>query len=79
MTVEERRQLQVLTDAVNNLEVKVTEGLTELKTELRSYPQVKDQVYTNKDRITQLKTAGVVSVGILSLLITAVGTIAAIF
>ncbi len=79
MTLEERRQLEVLTGAVNDLNVKVTQGLTELKTELKSYPQVKDQVFSNKDRITELKTAGVVTVGIMTLLITAVGAIAAIY
>ncbi len=78
MTLEERRQLEVLTHAVNDLNVKVTQGLTELKTELKSYPQVKDQVFTNKDRITQLKTAGGVTVAILTLLITAVGAVASV-
>lgn len=68
MTAAEKNQLVKLEDAVQLFEKKVIERLTRIETNLESYPEIKTQVYANKENISKVKTVWSTIVGLAFLL-----------
>lgn len=78
MTAEDRKVLKELTDNIGKLKDAFIAHKATIDTTLRSYPEVKKQVYDNKLAISNIWTSGKVVTTLLSLALLAVGAIAAI-
>jgi len=55
MTAEEKIEIKELSKAINEFKLTVTKALAVIDTTLKSYPEVKHQVYENKESISKVK------------------------